>query len=82
MRSSATAPLHPDGSGVSWTLVAPANLWSSQVLQLRGDLPNDFAAKAVLAYFRRCGVPATCSTRVEKGTQVRHEFRWPSRLLL
>ena len=39
----------PDGSGFSWTLVAPANLWSAQVLKVRGDLANDFEVKAVLA---------------------------------
>ena len=79
--TSTVEPL-ADGGGVSWTLVAPANLWSTQVLQLRGDLANDFEAKAVLAFFRRAGVPATCTTRVEKATQVRHEFRWPLRFLL
>jgi hypothetical protein len=58
-------------SGVSWTLVAPATLWSSQVLAVRGDTPtNDFAAKAALAYLRRCGLPATCVTRVDKSVQI------------
>ena len=63
----------------AWTLVAPATLWSSQVLQLRGDIPkNDFEGKAVLAYLRRCGVPAAVTTRFDKGgTQVTHEIRWP-----
>jgi len=75
--TSSVSPL-ADGGGVAWTLVAPANLWSAQVLQLRGDNPrNDFEAKAVLAYLRRCGVPATCKSRYEQNTQVTHEFRWP-----
>jgi hypothetical protein len=66
-----------DGSGLQWTLVAPANLWSAQVLRVRGDNPvNDFEVKTVLAYLRRCGVPASATTQFEKGTQVTHEFRW------
>jgi len=66
-----------DGTGVSWTLVAPANLWGAQVLSTRGDAPrNDFEVKALLAYLRRCGVPATSTTRFEKGTAVTHEFKW------
>jgi len=75
-----TASLEPlaDGAGVRWTLVAPANLWGAQVLQLRGDSPrNDFEVKAALAYLRRCGVAATCTSQFEKGTQVTHEIRWP-----
>ena len=74
--ASTVSPL-PDGGGISWTLVAPANLWSGQVLQLRGDNPrNDFEAMVSLAFLRRCGVPAQYSTRFEKGTQVTHTFRW------
>ena len=80
MLASTVAPL--TGGGISWTLVAPATLWSSQVLAVRGDTPvNDFAAKAALAFLRRCGVPATCVSRVDKSTQVTHEFRWPSRFV-
>ena len=80
MLASTVVPL--TGGGISWTLVAPATLWSSQVLAVRGDTPvNDFAAKAALAYLRRCGVPATCASRVDKSTQVTHEFRWPSRFV-
>ena len=67
----------PDGSGFSWTLVAPANLWSAQVLKVRGDLANDFEVKAVLAYLRRCGVPASVTSTIDRGTQVTHTFRWP-----
>jgi hypothetical protein len=77
--------LSADGGGITWTLVAPANLWSSQVLRVRGDAPvNDFEVKAVLAYFRRCGVGGvSTSTKVNSGkTQITHEFRWPARLLL
>ena len=74
-------PAANGNEGLAWTLVAPATLWSGQVLQLRGDLPNSFEAMAVLAYLRRCGVPASCTTRYEKGTQVTHEFRWPTRFV-
>jgi hypothetical protein len=75
--TSTVTPL-ASGAGVAWTLVAPATLWGAQVLQLRGDEPkNDFEVMAVLAYLRRCGVPATSITRFEKGgTQVTHEIRW------
>lgn len=70
-------------SGVTWTLVAPANLWSAQVLQVRGDFPsNDFELKAALAYLRRCGVPAVATTKFEQGTQVTHEIRWLSAALV
>ena len=66
-------------------LASPCSSWprlASQVLAVRGDTPvNDFAAKAALAYLRRCGVPATVTTRVERNTQVVHEFRWPARFL-
>lgn len=76
MLASNVAPLD-GGGGLAWTLVAPATLWSSQVLAVRGDTPvNDFAAKAALAYLRRCGVPATVVTRIDKNTQVTHELRW------
>lgn len=77
MLTSTVAPL-ADGTGVEWTLVAPANLWGAQVLKLRGDLPNSFEAMAAMAYARRCGVPASISTRFEKGVQVTHALRWPA----
>lgn len=71
-----TLELLPGGGGITWTLVAPATMWSSQVLRVRGDLPgNDFEAKTVLAFMRRCGVPATYTTKYTT-TQVTHEFRW------
>lgn len=77
MLTSEVAPL-AGGDGITWKLVAPATMWSAQVLRLRGDVTNDFEAKAVLAYLRRCGVPASCTTRIEQGgTQITHEFRWP-----
>jgi hypothetical protein len=45
-------------NGVEVTLVVPANLWSSQVLELRGDMPNDFVAKVSLSPFTaRCHGP-------------------------
>lgn len=74
----------PIDGGIALTLIAPANLWSGQVLRLRGDAPvNDFEAKATLAYLARCGVPATYETRVQKGgTEVVHSFRWPAYLAL
>ena len=66
----------PGGGGFSWTLVAPATMWSSQVLRVRGDNPtNDFEAKAVVSYLRRCGVPVTYTSKYT-ATQVTHEFRW------
>ena len=71
----------PDRTGLRWTLVAPATLWSSQVLRVRGDRPaNDFEAKAVVAYLRRCGVPVSY-TSVYETTRVTHEFRWPRGLV-
>lgn len=79
MLTAAVEPLTDNGRqvGISWTLVAPATLWSAQVLAQRGDTPvNDFAAKAALAYLQRCGVPAKCTTRFEKGTKLVHEIRW------
>ena len=61
----------PGGNGLEWTLVAPATMWSSQTLRVRGDRPsNDFEAKAVIAYLRRCGVPASYSSKYTS-TQVR-----------
>ena len=76
--TQSVAPL-ADGNGIQWTLVAPANLWSAQVLKIRGDVPsNDFDTKVMLAYLRRCGIPASSVSRFEKGTQVVHEIRWPS----
>ena len=78
---SSSVALLPDRAGLSWTLVAPATLWSSQVLALRGDAPvNDYAAKAALAYLRRRGVPASCTSRVAKN-EVTHELRWPARFV-
>ncbi len=57
--------------------MAPATLWSAQVLKARGDTPtNDFEVKVVLAFLRRCGVPASSSTRFDKGTEVTHTFKW------
>lgn len=77
MLQSTVSPL-ADGGGITWTLAAPATLWSSQVLRVRGDQPvNDFEVKAVLAYLRRCGVPASASTSIERSTFVVHTFRWP-----
>ena len=68
--------LNSGGNGFTWTLVAPANLWSSLFLRARGDYPsNDFEAKAVLAYLRRCGVPASVTSKYTD-TRVTHEFRW------
>lgn len=66
--------------GAEMSLVAPANLWSGQVLRVRGDaLTNDFEVKAALAYLSRCGVAATVETRVDKGgTEVVHTFSWPA----
>lgn len=74
----------PLPSGLELALVAPANLWSGQVLRLRGDEPaNDFECKAVVQYLARCGVPATYETRLQKGgTEVVHSFRWPEYLAL
>ena len=75
-----TSSVEPLGdSGIRWTLVAPATLWSGQVLRLRGDLPNDFEVMAATAYLRRAGVPARAETRYENGgTTVVHEFTWPA----
>ena len=68
---------------IKWTLVAPATLWSSQVLKVRGDDPvNDFAANTAIAFMRRCGVSVDVTTRTEQGLQITHEFRWPGNLLL
>ncbi|KAL1526222.1 hypothetical protein AB1Y20_014947 [Prymnesium parvum] len=64
-------------NGVEFALVVPATLWSQQVLALRGDLRNDYEVKVVFAWFRRCNVPVTCTTRFEQGTQVVHTFTWP-----
>ena len=79
MLTNSVAPL---AGGISWTLVAPATLWSAQVLRVRGDQPaNDFEVKAVLAFFRRCGVPCKATSKYTS-TQVTHEFRWPAYLQL
>lgn len=68
------------GGGFQWTLLAPCNLWSGQVLRLRGDRPtNDVEAKAMNAYLRRCGVSATYNSRIS-GLFVKHEFRWSEKL--
>lgn len=76
---SSSVELRSDGRGVRWTLIAPANAWSAQVLNVRGDLPNNFDVMAALAYLRRSGVPATVKTRFENGgTQVTHEITWPA----
>jgi len=75
-----TSRLAPTGGGFELAVVAPATLWSQQVLALRGDIPNDFEAKAVEAYLRRCGVGATYTTRFSGGAEVVHEFRWPQGL--
>lgn len=66
----------PIEGGVELALVAPANLWSLQTLRVRGDLPNDFAAKVVLAWMRASGLSPSCSTRIERGAEVVHTFRW------
>ena len=80
MLQDSLEPLPAEG-GFNWTLVAPATLWSSQVLRVRGDRPaNDFEAKAVVAYLRRCGVPVSY-TSVYETTRVTHEFRWPRGLV-
>lgn len=72
--------IEPISGGFRWTLVAPATLWSSRVLRVRGDRPsNDFEAKAVVAYLRRCGVPVTYTSKYE-ATQVVHDFKWPGYL--
>lgn len=71
----------PLSDGFALRVVAPATLWSQQVLAQRGDLPNDFDAKAIQAYLRRCSVPATYSTRFS-GSEVIHQWRWPRDLQL
>ena len=78
---SARAEPHSSG-GIELILVAPATIWSSQVLRLRGDLANDFEAKIVKAYLARCGVPCTYTTEVRKGTELRHVFSWPERFVI
>ena len=71
----------PGNDGFRWTLVAPATLWSSQVLRVRGDYPsNDFEAKVVVSYLARCGVPISYTSKYES-TKVTHEFRWPNKFL-
>ena len=62
--------------GVEVALVAPASIWSQQVLSLRGDLVNDFESKVICAWLRAAGLPARSSTRVEKGIEVVHTFSW------
>lgn len=69
--------VEPLAHGLELNLVAPATLWSGQCLRLRGDFPNDFEAKAVQAYLRACGVPATYTTRIEQKSTVVHSFTWP-----
>ena len=63
------------GGGVALTLIAPATIWSAQVLRLRGDLPtNDFEAKVVSAYLRSCGLSSRVVTSFPNKNEVRHEF--------
>lgn len=62
--------------GVQLTIPAPATLWSQQVLALRGDLRNDYEAKVICAWMRRCNVPVTYTTRFLDGNQVVHTFKW------
>ena len=71
----------PLANGFELAMVVPATLWSQQVLQLRGELPNDYEAKVVSAWLRRCSVPATYTTRIDKSTEVIHTFTWPAGLL-
>ena len=71
--------LEPTGSGVKVTLVAPATLWSQQMLRNRRDLANDFEVKTILAYLRSCGVPASVATTIS-GNNVEHVFTWPAGL--
>jgi len=57
--NSATA-IETDPSGrLKFTVEAPANWWSFQVLKARGDNPtNDFIAKAIVSYYKACQLPA------------------------
>ena len=76
-----TSRLTPTSNGFELSVIAPATLWSQQVLTLRGDIPNDFEAKAIQSYLRRCSVAATYTTRYS-GSEVAHNFRWPEGLQL
>ena len=67
--------------GFDLVLVAPATLWSQQVLGRRRDLPNDFEAMTVSAFLRRCSVPATYTTSLS-GAEVTHRFQYPKNLAL
>jgi len=67
--------------GFELALVAPATLWSQQVLGRRQDLANDFEAKVASAFLRRCSVAATYTTTAS-ATEVVHRFRWPRNLAL
>jgi len=68
-----SARLEPSERGFQLSAIAPATVWSQQVLSLRGDLANDFEAKAIAAYLRRCAVDASYTTRYE-GSEVVHIF--------
>jgi len=68
-----SARLEPSERGFQLSAIAPATVWSQQVLSLRGDLANDFEAKAIAAYLRRCAVDASYTTRYD-GSEVVHIF--------
>ncbi len=71
-----TYRLAPTEDGFEIALVAPATLWSQRTLASRGDPPNDFEAKVVQAYLRRCSVSATYKTAYSQ-SEVVHNFKWP-----